>query len=275
MFQWPSEWIGKSFSVDPHVDESGVTFGGAMVRRCWVGAALAVVVVFAFSADPIVDGFFRMPGEVWAQSLARFASRWCDFPPMLGLAISFLALASVRRWRVAQRICVAVLLSGVLTGLVGLAVRCLTGRTRPCALVEQGWYGPWHAGHWIVGVHDLNSFPSGHTIFAASMAFVPVFAVGSRARAFGLIPVLVAWSRLCLGKHHLSDVVVALCLGFIGAWVHWNHTLPLLERWSGWWRTLSAGAEIPVAKAGGGGPTERVLCMAAPLGAAPCQTPTE
>lgn len=192
---------------------------------------MAGAVLVSFLADAAVDRYFAVPGDAGRVALARWVSRWCDFPPLLGLAISVLGVASLRRWHRCHQICVAILLSGVMTGLVGLGVRCLTGRTRPCAMEEQGWYGPWHEGRWIVGVHDLNSFPSGHTVFAASMAFIPLVARGRFSSALALVPFVVAWARLCLGRHHLSDVVFALCLGFVGAWLQWHFLLPLLERW--------------------------------------------
>ena len=193
---------------------------------------MAGAVAGAFLADAAVDRYFQVPGGAGSAGLARWVSRWCDFPPLVVVACLVLGVASLRGWQRCHRVCVAVLLSGVMTGLVGLGVRCLTGRTRPCALEEQGWYGPWHEGRWIVGVHDLNSFPSGHTVFAASMAFIPLVARGGFAGSLALVPFVVAWARLCLGRHHLSDVVVALCLGFAGAWVHWHFSLPSLERWA-------------------------------------------
>lgn len=246
--------------------------------RCTVGIALGVLIAVALVVDPLLDQMIRAAGwregAVWLAG-ARWVSRWFDFPPLVVAAGIVLGVAWLRRLGALRRLCLGVLLSGVVTGLVGLGVRCTTGRTRPCAEVEQGWYGPRSNGKWLVGVHDLNSFPSGHTIFAASMAFVPVVAVGSRAAAIGLLPLVVAVSRLLLGKHHLSDVVAALCLGFCGAWFHWYFGLPLLERWLERQAGALEGLENPIAKVGVDGPTGDVLCTVPLMGGTNCQTPTE
>lgn len=61
------------------------------------------------------------------------------------------------------------------------------------------------------------SFPSGHTLFATCVYGYLGVRLWSRAWGLGLavltLPLLVAWSRLDLGVHWLSDVVAGLLVG--------------------------------------------------------------
>ncbi len=116
-----------------------------------------------------------------------------------------------------------------LTGLAGLIVRILTGRTRPLAHAAQGFYGVWHDGHWIIGKYEFSSFPSGHTATAAGLAA----AAWLVHRGWGALAVVyalaVAWSRIALQAHHLSDVVASTALAVPLALLARKILLPSVE----------------------------------------------
>jgi len=86
-----------------------------------------------------------------------------------------------------------------------LVLKKLAGRKRPSALVPHCWA--------TLLPPDQFSFPSGHTI----TAFAATVAVGSFCPyliGFLLFCALsVAMSRIVLGMHFLSDVVVGAMLG--------------------------------------------------------------
>ncbi len=86
-----------------------------------------------------------------------------------------------------------------------LVLKKLTGRKRPNALVPHCWA--------TLLPPDQFSFPSGHTI----TAFAFTLAVGSfyphLMGALLLCAMSVATSRIMLGMHFLSDVVVGAMLG--------------------------------------------------------------
>ena len=92
--------------------------------------------------------------------------------------------------------------------LVVWGMKAVVGRARP-ALWEAQWY--WG-----------SSFPSGHTLSTAAFATAAALCVartlpraGSLAMALAVLWTgLVAVSRLVLGVHWPSDVLVAMCLGF-------------------------------------------------------------
>ncbi len=94
-------------------------------------------------------------------------------------------------------------------------LKIATGRVRPELFIKTGAYGFSFFG----GVHDsLRSFPSSHaaTTFALTYLwihfkrpkhpFIPYF-----------IAMLLVSSRLFLGKHYLSDVIVGALVGLLSA----------------------------------------------------------
>jgi len=99
--------------------------------------------------------------------------------------------------------------TSVLTAtLVVWGMKAIVGRARP-ALWEAQWY--WG-----------SSFPSGHTLSTAAFATAAALCVARIwPRAGTLAMALAVWwaglvavSRLVLGVHWPSDVLVAMCLGF-------------------------------------------------------------
>lgn len=120
----------------------------------------------------------------------------------LTVAATVLLLAARRR-------AAALLVAGsvVCAALVVLTLKVIVGRERP-ALWEVQWY--WG-----------SSFPSGHTLVMAAFAMSAALVAGTLwpgARVPALVlafawTVLVGLSRLVLGVHWPTDVVVAACLG--------------------------------------------------------------
>lgn len=109
----------------------------------------------------------------------------------------------------AQRRVEALLISlSVLSGaLLVLVVKIVVGRARP-ALWDTEWY--WG-----------SSFPSGHSLVVASFATAFALCVGRIMPSASVVSIgvalgwtsLVAMSRLVIGVHWPTDVLVAACLG--------------------------------------------------------------
>ena len=90
--------------------------------------------------------------------------------------------------------------------MVFLWLKHLTGRRRPCQIQPHCWAK--------LLPPDQFSFPSGHSITAFAVAtplglFYPPLMLGLMVCAIS-----VAISRILLGMHFLSDVVVGSLLGF-------------------------------------------------------------
>ena len=153
---------------------------------------------------------------------AELLSCFGDWPELMVLGgIGFLVAWRLRnvRW---QRLLLAAMIASTLAGMTVNLSRLTTGRTRPRAVAEQGWYGPKQGEKWLIGEANFNSFPSGHTATAFGFAGVFLFA----APEWGLLAIVVASavaiSRILLGAHHSSDVITAATVALVIAWLVWE-----------------------------------------------------
>ena len=103
-------------------------------------------------------------------------------------------------------------MSSVLSILLFLWLKRLTGRRRPCQIEPHCWA--------TLLPPDQFSFPSGHTMTAFAVAiplslFYPSLTIGLLFFALSI-----AMSRILLGMHFLSDVVagalIGTALGYLG-----------------------------------------------------------
>jgi membrane-associated phospholipid phosphatase len=98
--------------------------------------------------------------------------------------------------------------------LVGEVIKWVVGRGRP--FVGGAEVNVFHFSHFS-GAQAYSSFPSGHSITAAALAFA-VAAVWPRARGVMIAyAVIIIATRLVLLAHHPSDVVAGALLGVVGA----------------------------------------------------------
>lgn len=154
---------------------------GWVVSHHWVATAFRVV------------SFFASP--VW-------------FYVLIGAAAAFWWFRGAHR-----RLAVYLLTTGVVGGLVDTAVKLLVNRSRPSL------------EHPIATAHG-KSFPSGHTMLATYgygcllLAFLPLAPPRLHRPLIGLwlaVVALVAFARLGLGVHFISDVLGGFVLGL--AWL--------------------------------------------------------
>ena len=98
--------------------------------------------------------------------------------------------------------------------LVGEVIKWVVGRGRP--FVGGAEVNVFNFSH-FAGTQAYSSFPSGHSITAAALAFA-VAAVWPRARVpmIAFVVIIIA-TRLVLLAHHPSDVVAGALLGVVGA----------------------------------------------------------
>lgn len=183
------------------------------------------LIVGSFSADSYIQQQILAANHGhWSHNpLVSALSKYGDWPElMLAGGLGFLVAQKLRnaRW---QRILLCAMLASTLAGATVNLSRLTTGRTRPRAAAEQGWYGPYHDGKWLIGKADFNSFPSGHT--ATAVGFAAVILIASE---WGWIAMFLAMgvvlSRILLGAHHPSDVVTAAVLALAIAWAVWEFT---------------------------------------------------
>jgi undecaprenyl-diphosphatase len=121
-----------------------------------------------------------------------------------------------------------VAMSGLLTGATATIIRSLLGRTRPSSHELQGFYGVWHDSHWIIGKYEFGAFPSGHAATVIGFA-AAAWLINRRWGCLAIIYALViSWSRVALGCHHLSDIAAAAILGVAGAYLLVTRVGPLV-----------------------------------------------
>jgi membrane-associated phospholipid phosphatase len=228
--------------------------------RFWsvAGGVVAVAVGLALLCDGYVQNHLRVPEEdstpakvaTWVSESAK--GHW---PVIAGLLL--IAGGHYRQRVEWRRLGLLVILATGLAGLAAMSARSVIGRTRPNNPVEQGWFGPYHDGRWNVGRPAYSSFPSGHTATATGLAFAFIL-VRSRWRGLGVGWALaVAWSRMALNFHHLSDTVAAAAFGFAGAWwvVQWMESDHFKNGWLCRVAGLHPAATVAVASPGANQPS--------------------
>lgn len=107
-----------------------------------------------------------------------------------------------------------VLNSVILSAVVAWVFKIIFGRFRPSFYFDDGRYG----FDYFHLMHNLTSFPSGHsaTIFSVAVAFSALF---PRYRfAFWTVALMVALSRVVIVRHFFSDVVFGSFIGAVTAY---------------------------------------------------------
>lgn len=191
------------------------------------GILSLVVILLAFSLDTevreaiveaqtqiaVVEGKKKFhhtdTHKFWAS-----VSKYGDWPQLM---LAGAALGGIALWRKRPdwtRIIIAAMIASTLAGIIANASRLTTGKVRPRFEAEHGagFYGPWHNGKFTIGNSGFNAFPSGHTATAVGFAAPFLFAKPIVGIPIFLAALAIAWSRMQLGAHHLSDVVTATLL---------------------------------------------------------------
>jgi membrane-associated phospholipid phosphatase len=147
--------------------------------------------------------------------VSRFVATWLDAAPLFGICLVASAL-----WWYLRRVPIA--LAPLLAYLGGegevFAIRQVIHRHRPPT-------ADYPAPGSLPGVHETSwSFPSGHSVAVTAVLIAVALAAALARRRRGAVTLVlatlaslfVAGTRLVLGVHYLSDVVVGLLLG--AAW---------------------------------------------------------
>jgi undecaprenyl-diphosphatase len=175
-----------------------------------MGAALLLLA--SFYADAGVHAWMVQHQFPGLRGFMQAVSKYGDWPEHVVLGLVLLGTAYWRGSKHWQRIFAAMIIACALAGVAARVVKISTGRARPTVQTQAEWNGPQLSPRY-------NSFPSGHT--AASTAFFATLAFASWRIGAGLlvIPILIAFSRMYVAAHHLSDVVCAAMIGAMAAYV--------------------------------------------------------
>jgi membrane-associated phospholipid phosphatase len=170
------------------------------------------LIVASFYVDAQVHNWISQQRGAGLLSFMRAVSRFGDWPEHVLLGLILLGLAWWRgsqRW---MRIFAAMIVACALAGVSARVVKIATGRARPNVQTESAWNGPRLSARY-------NAFPSGHT--AAATAFFATLAFASWRIGLGFlaIPLVIAFSRMYVAAHYLSDVLCAALIGAMAAYV--------------------------------------------------------
>jgi membrane-associated phospholipid phosphatase len=196
----------------------------------------------SFLCDQAVVEWVRVHDSTALKNLAGFLSRWGDWPELMLFGCIGLGVALLARSRVISKLLLCMMIASTISGAVANSVRLLTGRARPNNTeATQEWNGLWRGREFLLFKNKYHSFPSGHTGTAFAFFGVPLFADRKRGWWWLLAAAAIAWSRLYLNVHHLSDVTAAALVGLVTAFLVWErleakvdgflgHSLPGLRR---------------------------------------------
>jgi membrane-associated phospholipid phosphatase len=174
--------------------------------------ATAVFLAVAFSVDLAAQHWIASHPNHSAKIFMHNVSRFGDWPEHIALGLLLVAIAWWRGSKKWMRIVLSMLIACALAGSIARVTKIATGRARPSVKTEMIWNGPQFSSR-------FNAFPSGHT--AASTAFFGVlFFVSWRLGLLCLpIPALIAFSRMYVAAHYLSDVVGGAIVGALAAFL--------------------------------------------------------
>jgi undecaprenyl-diphosphatase len=137
----------------------------------------------------------------WIRFLMLLMTRLGDGPLWYGLGITLLFCGGPHRFR-------ALAVSGA-AGLASVAIflqiKLLSRRKRPCQIEPHCWS--------MITPPDQLSFPSGHTMTAFALAISFGFFYPELQLCLLLLAAAIAVSRIILGMHFLTDVLVGMLLG--------------------------------------------------------------
>jgi len=188
-----------------------------------IGIVIAAVAIAAsFYFDDSVRDFMTQHQNPKVRSFMRYVSLFGDWPGHTALGLILLSVVWVRGSRNWMRIFLSMLIAMSIAGLAGGVIKRAIPRPRPSVHSELRWGGQRFSSKY-------HAFPSGHVVASAAFFGALFFA----RRRFGLaclpIPILIAFSRMYLGAHYLSDVVCAAVLGILCALTVTHFLLRQLE----------------------------------------------
>ncbi|MFY8216154.1 MAG: phosphatase PAP2 family protein [Chthoniobacterales bacterium] len=194
-------------------------------RIIWLAILAILLSGASFFADaPVRAAILDHQGKGWKKT-SEYAfqaaiSKNGDWPQLMIAGLIGLAIAGACKRKDWQKVIVAALIASTLAGMLANASRLTTGRTRPreSPKIEAGWYGPFHNGEILIGNSKYNAFPSGHTATAVGFAAPFLFAKPIAGAGLMVLALMVAWSRMALGAHNLSDVIVSTLLALAVGW---------------------------------------------------------
>ena len=185
----------------------------------------------SFLFDSTVTEWVKAHDSLPWKHFAGFLSRWGDWPELMLFGCIGLGVAWLARSGGACRVLLCMIIASTISGAIVDSTRLLTGRARPnnTEAVHE-WNGLWQGGEFLLFKNKYHSFPSGHTGAAFAFFGVPFFANRRYGWCVLFAAAAIAWSRIYLNVHHLSDVMAGAFVGLITAFLVWERLEARLDR---------------------------------------------
>lgn len=185
----------------------------SVLTNPWVATAYwGLIVVSFFYFDVAIASYFykldlrqTMPVLNWLTNLGIGGVYLAFF---LGLAFFFRYLHRNKRF---ENTAWFVWLCLVITGAICLFLKVIFGRARPGLYFSDDLYG----FYWLQKHASFWSFPSGHTTNIMGLTFALSIILPKYCYYFITAGLIVAFSRVLLTHHYLSDVLAAVYLAML------------------------------------------------------------
>ena len=206
----------------PHLTKSWPL--GLSRNTAWwfIAGFVALIVALHFLDHLLTLWGENLPADV--RNLFRWVTRWGEsdwilIPSLAGLVLAWL-LSLVTRDRLrnlARQLLVVssfVFLGVGMPSLVAALLKRIIGRARP-----QEWTieAPLSFTSWNWDAYSFQSFPSGHSTTAFSLALTVAFLWPRSFWPMLGVAALIAMSRIVLGQHYITDITAGAVLGTLGA----------------------------------------------------------
>jgi undecaprenyl-diphosphatase len=149
----------------------------------------------------IMERFCSLRHFSWITLIFKTASRLGDGSLWIATGICLLAINDSH----AHRVAFSAALSVALSVLLFMCVKNLIGRPRP--------FEAWTELTCMMAPPDKFSFPSGHTMTAFAVWGALVVGMPLFSHVYLVIAILIGLSRVFLGLHYPTDVLVGAILG--------------------------------------------------------------
>jgi membrane-associated phospholipid phosphatase len=177
-----------------------------------------IILFTAFLLASVLSYFFLdIPVVNWCRTLSRSSLDILEIITGFGvstayLIVSFLLFVFFRFYRkrdIFASQSMFVFASVAASGIIADIVKWIAGRYRPVMLFNEGLYG----FSFFQAGYEVNSFVSGHTVTAFSLALALSYLYPKYRFLFFPAAVAIAASRVLLSVHFLSDVIFGAYIG--------------------------------------------------------------